>query len=34
MHLGFGSFDTSGSNGEINLMTQDATLRLDAVREL
>ena len=33
-HLGFGSFDTGGINGEINLMTQDATLRLDAVREL
>jgi ribosomal protein S18 acetylase RimI-like enzyme len=33
-HLGFGSFDTGGSNGEINLMTQDAALRLDAVREL
>jgi ribosomal protein S18 acetylase RimI-like enzyme len=32
--LGFGSFDTGGGSGEINLLTQDATLRLDAVREL
>jgi len=32
--LGFGSFDTGGGNGEINLLTREATLRLDAVREL
>jgi len=32
--LGFGSFDTGGGNGEINLLTRGATLRLDAVREL
>jgi ribosomal protein S18 acetylase RimI-like enzyme len=32
--LGFGSFDTGGGNGEINLLTREAMLRLDAVREL
>jgi ribosomal protein S18 acetylase RimI-like enzyme len=32
--LGFGSFDTGGASGEINLLTREATLRLDAVREL
>lgn len=32
--LGFGSFDTGGGNAEINLLTRDATVRLEAVREL
>src|SRR5439155_4050540 len=32
--LGFGSFDTGGGSGEINLLTREARLRLDAVREL
>jgi queuine/archaeosine tRNA-ribosyltransferase len=32
--LGFGSFDTGGGKGEINLLTREATLRLEAVREL
>jgi ribosomal protein S18 acetylase RimI-like enzyme len=32
--LGFGSFDTGGGNGEINLLTHSATQRLEAVREL
>src|SRR6185312_314586 len=32
--LGFGSFDTGGGSGEINLLTEDATVRLEVVREL
>jgi len=32
--LGFGSFDTGGGNAEINLLTRDATARLEVVREL
>lgn len=33
-HLGFGSFDTGGSNGEINLITREAVQRLEIVREM
>jgi len=33
-HLGFGSFDTSGVNAEINLFTAKASLRLETLREL
>jgi ribosomal protein S18 acetylase RimI-like enzyme len=32
--LGFGSFDTGGGNAEINLLTREASVRLEAVREL
>lgn len=33
-HLGFGSFDTSGKNSEINLITAQARARLQFVRNL
>jgi GNAT superfamily N-acetyltransferase len=33
-HLGFGSFDTSGVNAEINLFTAQASRRLEVIREL
>jgi GNAT superfamily N-acetyltransferase len=33
-HLGFGSFDTSGVNAEINLFTAQASQRLAVLREL
>jgi len=33
-HLGFGSFDTSGVDAEINLFTAKAWLRLETLREL
>ncbi len=33
-HLGFGSFDTGGTNSEINLLTAQAAGRLEFLREL